>query len=266
MRQAKLHNWGYIETHGASGLCKEKETGKLVNGSPVIVHSSFPIVPINLCEIIPSRRETLETQFKGVENVKVLQGDCNKLIDKLHCMPNCAWYFHFLDPDGIRTEEKEPCDQLTYQTIKKVMTWRNSEVFLNFPLLAFLRWGSYSIRYPEESSSQKLHAAFTRFYGGEDWIDFYVRDSRGWKMDALVDNFISQRIQPYYKEPVLRYLVRTEGNSPVYYLIFGTNHWLGSLFMGKAFKLASDIWSKELSREPEQISLENFTKGTAIQR
>lgn len=262
--QAKLHNWGYIETHGGSGICTDKTTGELIDGSPLIVHASFPEIPMNLCEIDVERFEVLAKIFQDQRTVNVFEGDCNRLIDKLHEMPDAVWYFHFVDPDGVRTEKNSPItDQLSSETLQKIVSWRNTEILLNFPLLPYFRWGAYSIRHPEENQSRVMSAALTRHYGSTEWKSFYSREAKSWNPQGLIGNFISNQIQPHYKQKVIEHLVRTERNTPVYYLVFGTNHRLGLHFMSKAFKKADEVWSTQLSWAPGQVGLLDFCKEVA---
>lgn len=254
VNQAKLNeNWGYIETHSASGICLDK-TGAFIKGSPVIVHEKFPKISMRLCELNEKRFQLLRKQFEDKSQIRVYLGDCNTLLDKLHSLDKNVWYFHFVDPDGIRTDGY---DQLQYETVKQIIKWRNSEILLNFPLIPFLRWGSYLIKHPEQRGSIVLKEAFTRFYGSKDWIKYYSpMNNPKWDIENLVNNYIDS-LQPYYDQPIQKYLVKTEKNLKVYYLIHGTNHSLGYLFMSKAFKKA-EIWTKRLAWDLGQVSLNKF--------
>ena len=234
--RGKLDNFAYLETHGASGICIDKYTRQKVKGSPLIVHEKLPSIPMSLCEIHEGRFQTLSHQFKDMNHVRVLRGDCNELIDQLHELPDVAWYFHFVDPSGVSVKNRSGTCQLLFETMTKIAEFERSEFLLNFPLNPFYRAGTYYLNDPNERSSWSVN--LTRFFGNEDWMQYYDGE---WDEESLVNDYI-RRLQEYFDQPMIKHLVTTKRGQPVYYLVFATNHGLGIKFAKRAFHLADTDW------------------------
>lgn len=262
--------FAYVETHGASGYCKDKTTGRIIDGSPIVVKKMMPQIPMVICEIDRKRFSMLKhalSTFQEENKVKLYHGDCNELIDEiisyLNGLPATRIFdFWFVDPSSTKYTDpitRKNYDQLRFETLKKIMTYRSRvDLLLTFPLIPFYRIGGFTQKKLRMGGWKEAEERLTRFYGSERWKECYNKDgTKKWDCDTLIQVFISQ-MQPYFKQKIIHYLVKNERDVPIYYLVFGSNDQLGIEFMEKAFQKVVTLW-RQKTDFPKQ-TLESYLR------
>lgn len=238
------HNFCYFDTHSGSGICDfdgERKDGSALIAAKISAEIEPPFSCIFM-EIDQKRSVNLRRVTEPLgEFVTVLYGDCNHHIKKvLDILPKYKFSLGFLDPDGLVYHGKSfTCHQLSWETIEKIGNYpRRTELLINFPLEAITRCAGELPNVPHSKKARVSVNRITDFYGTDEWMEIWRRREQGITSAArarveLLELYIRRLQKPdgFYKH-VLQRLVTSSSGTPVYYLVFATNHDKGRKIMG----------------------------------
>jgi len=238
--EKKYQNFAYIDTHGGSG--KVLFEGKEVDGSPLIGAESEAHPQCYAIEINQERRLLLRKAVAKIPNIKIIEGDCNKEISSLlKQIEERKFAFCFLDPDGLVYDEGgAKVFQLAWSTIEAISKRQNSEILVNLQTPGIIRCMGAMVAEPERAS--KLAEDISALIGNDTWTSKHTRFE-------LRDLFLD-RLQSIGFTHVGAVNIKTEDNTHVYYLIYGSHHEVGAKIMSSSFKMAWGI--KPLTELPLQ--------------
>lgn len=229
----KYKNFIYIDTHGGSGKVLDVERDELDEGSVLRAARVEPSFPCHVCEIDPDRYQTLKNSTRDLPNVTCYHGDCNELIDGIldQITPWQQFILCFVDPDGLAYRKGDfCCRELSWRTVEKIARFARTEILLNLPILAISRDAGYVKKFPDRSAAIAMEEHITEFYGSDRWKQLAPGDYR-----ALLDVYLEERLKGHYPYRGAM-LVRTETNSPVYYLVYGSKYHVGPKIMRSIMK------------------------------
>jgi three-Cys-motif partner protein len=238
--EKKYENFAYIDTHGGSG--KVLFEGKEINGSPLIGAESEAHPQCYAIEINQERRMLLRKAVGGIPNIKIIEGDCNKQISSLlKQIEDRKFTFCFLDPDGLVYDDGgRKVFQLTWSTIEEISRRKNSEILVNLQTQGIIRCMGAIREQPERAG--KLAEDITALIGNDTWSSKHTRfELRGLFLD---------RLQSIGFTHVGAVNIKSEDNSHMYYLIYGSHHEVGAKIMSSNFKFAWGL--KPLTELPLQ--------------
>lgn len=238
-------NFVYVDTHGGTGEVFDLNSGVRTEGSTKIAGTITPSFPCHSIEIDSEKYRLLEESTRGLPHVFTYHGDCNEKINEiLKKIPaGQKFVLFFVDPDALIYDGGDfTCDQVKWETVEKIANFPRSEILMNFPVRAVMGNAGLYQSCPEAPSSQKIEERITALYGTDKWKEIDSGDYR-----SLVRLFISERLgsQFRYKGAVL---IRTEPTrGPLYYLIYGSNYWVGPKIMRSNMKIE---WLDSLGMRP----------------
>jgi three-Cys-motif partner protein len=200
----------YVETCAGPGVCRVRDSGRLILGSPLLAMSNEPaftgyrFIECNY-DIATALKERQKLYFPALD-AKVVIGDCNNSLEKvLAQLPSNDHVLIVMDPEGLELKWEK--------TVVPAAKMKNSELFINFPFdmamkrcmestenaltecMGTDRWVKYRDQYKsEEISFQELRETFLRIY-----------------VEGL-QNLGLTEVQPSH-------LVRSDNHNPLYYLI-----------------------------------------------
>lgn len=151
----------YIEFLSGAGLCKIKDTGDIVAGSPLVaaIYRTNPFDEYILIESNEERAAALQNRMELIaNNVKVIIGDCNDCIPKIiDNFERGDHYLAFVDCEGL---------EVNWSTIYSLLRQPGDLIF-NFQ-------SSSVARVAGRAKGGSFPGDLTRlntFYGDERWID-----------------------------------------------------------------------------------------------
>ncbi|CAJ2376305.1 MAG: conserved hypothetical protein [Arenicellales bacterium IbO2] len=162
-RNFKFH---YIDAFSGAGLHISKETGKIVDGSPLrvlkmdISFDSYHFVDLDK-DKTGFLRDYCEENHPD-RNVKVKQGDCNEVVDRIvsgMSFDNFDRILCLLDPYGLH---------LDWKVIEMMGKKGIVDLILNFPIMDMNR---NAIWHDREKVSESGKTRMTRFWGDDSWRD-----------------------------------------------------------------------------------------------
>jgi len=144
----------YIEPLAGPGLCKVKETGDIIIGSPVIA-SIFSYQEFNGYLLIERDRKRAEVLKKRMElsarNVEVIAGECNeRMIELLEKIPGTGHYLAFIDCEGL---------DVSWDVMEKLLQ-RQGDILFTLQTGAFFRVKG------KAEKNRKNEERLIRFFGG----------------------------------------------------------------------------------------------------
>lgn len=174
-------------------------------------------------------RSALQTARPTDNRWSVINGDCNATIDKgLRQSSTFQWAptFAFIDPKGL---------DVAWTTIQRLAEWRNGktkvELWILLPEPAMERvLGLKGVR------GRNTAAQLTSLYGCEDWIAIHERrrsnEYTAERTRAEYVNLLRWRLQQELGYKITHPLTLTNaGGSPVYTMVFATDHPVGGDIM-----------------------------------
>jgi len=212
----------YIDLFAGAGYAKIIETGKIYRSSALIAMSiPHPFSKYILCEEDPQRYEALKARVKKFFpelNVTIIQGDSNKIIDKIfqEIPPfrkgNTLLPFCFVDPYSLN---------LSFKTIETL----GGKILMDFLILQALHMdGNRNLaKYLKEENER-----IAIYLGNPDWRDDYYRDCTEYTpnfVKFLADQYQTKMTQlKYLPEKRMFHIRSNEKNLPLYYLAFYSKH------------------------------------------
>ena len=234
----------YIDAFAGEVENSDRLTGEQIEGSARVALSidSPPFTRLRFFEM-PANAAQLESalraEFPG-RDFRVIGGDCNDEIPKaLKRLSPWAWAptFAFVDPNGMEAE---------WRTLEALADFRAKEktkveLFLLFAAPMFARL------LPVHGSSVRTEdeAAIDAMYGCREWREIYHARLEG-KIDPSEarDEYIN--LMRWRLENVLEYRwthpleIRNESGSPIYHMIFATDHPAGTQIMSSIYAKAAE--------------------------
>jgi three-Cys-motif partner protein len=224
-------NFAYIDTHGGTGRVLDIDREEVKDGSVLLAAKVTPSFPCYVVEIDSGNFQLLQESVRDLPNVTLFEGDCNEKIDEiLEKIPKGEKFvFSFLDPDGLVYRRGDfTCHELRWNTINKIASFPRSEVLINIPLEAILRWMGFIRENPTDPRSEKMRENISLFFGSSRWQEIDPRDPRP-MYRRLVRLYIELRLNPFY--PYIGAILITAEGRPIYYLAFGSKYKLGGHIM-----------------------------------
>lgn len=241
-KQAWCKGHYYVDAFAGAGIHISKSTGEFVSGSPLnALNTTPPFSGYHLIDLDSAKTENLHRMAENVSNVKIYQGDCNKVLQEevfpLLGMQPYSRALCLLDPYGLH---------LDWKSIQKAGELGTVEIFLNFPVADINRnalWHERDKVKPEQAERM------TAFWGDASWRDI-AYDTKGdlfghpTKNDneTIAESF-RQRLKDvagfkHVPEPIP---MRNSNNAIVYYLYFASPNATGQ-------KIVQHIFNKYQNR------------------
>ncbi|MBM2816542.1 MAG: hypothetical protein HW421_3304 [Ignavibacteria bacterium] len=212
----------YIDLFSGSGICKIKETGKTILGSPLIAME----LPIKFdkyifCEKDEERLEALKNRSRSRYNnldISYILGDCNENIEKImDALPrfskkNKILSFCFIDPFSLN---------IKFNTIQKMSKYL-VDILLNLSEISSIR---NEHNYIKDNSS-----VIADLIGENNWYQNYSKSNES--LSLFIFNSLNNKFNSIqYLEPENFPQIRSNvKNLPLYHLIFYSRHPLGKKF------------------------------------
>ncbi len=163
----------YVELFAGPGVVREKDSGRLFWGSPLIAaQAPTAFTRLHFCERVKENAHALRTRLQRLpqpEAPQVWEGDANELVHLIiEWIPRRALTLCFLDPYGLH---------LDYETVHILSNIR-SDLVIFFPdhVDALRNWEIYEVQYDSR---------LTRFLGRKDWPERLKKSSPERHADIL---------------------------------------------------------------------------------
>jgi len=213
----------YIDAFAGAGFHISKGTREYVPGSPLnALLVSPPFREYHLIDLDSAKVESLRSLAKGLPNVHIYEGDCNRLLltdvfprarYENYCRALCL-----LDPYGLH---------LNWEVITTAGQMRSVDLFLNFPAEDMNR--NVLWRNPERVSPSQI-ARMNAFWGDESWRSVaydITRNLFSWPVkqdNETIAAAFQERLRSvagfaYVAEPIP---MRNSRGAVVYYLFFAS--------------------------------------------
>jgi len=211
----------YVELFSGSGKCIDR-LGRACDGSPLIaIKTKPPFTNFIFVDIEDDYCNALRERLKGMPNVDVKCGDCNKVVSEVLSMMNtydpC---FVFLDPFGL---------ELKWETVEKLSRKRRIDLLINFPVGAVCR----------NMKKAGAERTVTECLGSDEWMDLR---GRGRSLRIQLRNLYMEKMQRFFEYTSPK-LVYNKLRVPLYYLIYACH-----------FRVGIKIW-EDITRPTKQRSL-----------
>ncbi len=209
--KGKWSKRAYIELFSGPGLGIIRDTGEIIDGSPLIaIKQQTPFSRYIFVDINSHATNALESRvrnFRRTNNVRFLTQDCNENIEKIRFnIDNNYLSLAFVDPTSM---------QIKFSTIQQLTRDLKMDMIVNFPLQAINRSYSYALHgYVEK---------FDNYFGTDEWKPVIVGNSD-------IHNIGTRLLDLYKKQfEIIGYtqvndansiLVRGPKNIPLYYIFF----------------------------------------------
>lgn len=218
----------YIDAFAGAGKHISKETGGFVPGSPSnALNLDEPFTEYHFIDLNDLKVAELEKIATQKNNVKVYNGDCNKILpDKILPLIDYRKYRRalcILDPYGLH---------LNWKIIEIAGKMKSIEIFLNFPVMDInMNVLKHDISKVTNEQTERMNS----FWGDESWKAIgYVESKQqnlfGKEADIKVTNaeleaVFRKRLKEeagfeYVPEPMP---MRNSNNAIVYYLYFASH-------------------------------------------
>ena len=226
-QKSPTFEYSYIDAFAGAGKHISKETGSFVPGSPSnALNLDKPFKKYHFIDLNNLKVAELERMAKERDNVKVYNGDCNKILpDKILPLIDYGKYKRalcILDPYGLH---------LNWEIIKTAGAMKSIEIFLNFPVMDInMNVLKHDIRKVAPEQIERMNA----FWGDESWKNIgYVKSNQqvlfGEEVNEKTSNVelekgFRNRLKEvagfkYVPEPMP---MRNSNNAIVYYLYFAS--------------------------------------------
>lgn len=159
--QSAIKHVAYIDGFAGAGAHVSKETGALIDGSPVRALSiQPPFTKYHFVEMDSARAERLR-HLGAQSNVAVYEGDCNEVL-LTQVFPQCRYEDYrralcLLDPYALNPN---------WEVVETAGKMRSIEIFLNFMIMDAnmnVLWRNPDSVPPDQARRM------TRFWGDESW-------------------------------------------------------------------------------------------------
>jgi len=222
---------GYVDLFSGPGMCRLRETGEEIDGSPLLaLGSSKPFDSLVFADISRDALHAIEERFKRRNAAIVpmtMPGDCNQNAPKIvSLLPRGHLHLAFLDPTSL---------DIHFSTIRQLTAERRVDLIVSFMDRIDLVRNIKKNYYPNSRSNLDM------FLGEEvDWRREY--DSLPNTDATHVSRLILELYQTQLREIGYTHFgdrKRIAGAVPYYLLFFASKHRLGA-----------DLWNRTSSTGP----------------
>lgn len=233
----------YIDGFAGAGHHRAKGSDRIIDGSPLLAMKVDPPFDfLHFVDINEARVQELRRLAIGHQNVRVHQGDCNRvLLEDVFPKISFANYQRalcILDPYGLH---------LDWQVIKTAGDSGVTEIFLNFPVMDMnmnVFWAN-----PDRVTSENQER-MARFWGDDSWRQAAYSPVRGLFGEMQEKNSINHVVKAFQERlkrvagfdhvPKPMPMRNTKG-AIVYFLFFAARN-------PTAAKIVNDIFNKNANR------------------
>lgn len=228
----------YVDAFAGAGMHVSKETGELIDGSPLIaLKTEPPFLHHHFIDLDDARTENLRQQCAGRSDVSIYRGDANEILVE-QVLPSIRYENYkralcIFDPYNLNPN---------WEVVQMAGTSRAVDMFLNFMIMDANRdilWKNSSAVTPAKISRMN------RFWGDDSWREVaYEPNLFGEPMK--VDKCNQVMVEAYCKrlksvgcfDFIAKPLpLKNKQGAVVYYLVFASNNLNGR-------KIASEIMEK----------------------
>ncbi len=219
----------YIDLFAGPGQALVRETGEIIDGSPLIAlgHSDAPFSRLVYCDIAKDNTTALLARTSyGVDRVRILVGDCNVMCDEI---------LRHVPPSGLNIALVDPFapSGLRWRTLERLGSIERMDFIIHFPTGPIKR----------NFSTPGFDKTIDEILGFTSWRTA-VKSSRD---VAKLIGIMQDRLATigYAREQVRSFPIRNSQGVVMYHLMFAAKHPLGN-----------KIWDSIGRNEPGgQISL-----------
>lgn len=159
----------YVDGFSGPGVCISKASGEYVLGSPLnALNTKPPFSEYYFIDIDGGRADELRTYCKGLDNVHVREGDCNKvLLEEVFRSLRFKDYKRglcLLDPYNI---------VINWELVERAGKMGSIELFMNFPTMDINR---NSLRQDPTTITRSSAERMTGFWGDESWFQEFYKE------------------------------------------------------------------------------------------
>jgi three-Cys-motif partner protein len=238
-KQERIQRVVYIDACAGAGIHVQKQSGKMVPGSPTnALNVRPPFDELHFVDLDCSRAGELEKQMKDRPNVRVYHDDCNEVLLKT-IFPRCRYEDYarglcLIDPYKLA---------INWNVLATAGSMKSVEVFYNFMIMDANM--NMFLREPNDIRSSEI-ARINAVWGDDSWRRAVYRKGRSLfgeieekrNNEAIAEAF-RKRLEEvagfkYVPEPVP---MRNSTGAVVYYLYFASPNATGA-------KIVSDIFRK----------------------
>ena len=228
----------YIDAFAGAGHHRTKETGEVVDGSPINALNIKPsFQEYYFIDLNSAKIKALSDEAGKRSDVHIYEGDCNVELKKI--LPKVE-YADFkralciLDPYGLH---------LKWEILQQIGQMKSVEIFLNFPMMDINR---NVLRRKIDSVSEEQIKRMNDFWGDNSWREIaYKRepDLFGGYEEKTSNESVTEAFRKRLQDVAgFRYVprpmaMRGPTNAVLYYLFFATHNSNGE-------KIAKDIFRK----------------------
>jgi three-Cys-motif partner protein len=236
-KQPVVRGYIYIDAFAGAGVHISKQTKEYIPGSPLNALNIEPhFKEFHFIDLDGDKADALRRLCAAFPNVKVYEGDCNKLLlTKIFPLAEYSDYRRalcLLDPYGLH---------LSWEVMYIAGQMRSIEIFLNFPVMDMNM--NVLRRDPNKVSKEQI-ARMNAFWGDDSWRNVSYTKSR----DLFGDIEEKTSIEPvvaayqdrlkkvagftYVPDPIP---MRNSKGAVVYYLFFASPNETGAKIVGEIF-------------------------------
>jgi three-Cys-motif partner protein len=238
-KQSSIRHFAYIDGFAGAGVHISRETGKPIEGSPLIaLGTQPPFSHYHFIDMDGERAEGLRKLAAGRPEVSVYEGDCNAVL-KGKVFPKCLFKDYrralcILDPYNLNPNWSVVEEAGRMKSVEILHTFMIMDAHMN------VLW-----RNPEKVDADQI-ARMNAFWGDDSWRKIgYVKEEGLFgdidvKAPAL--DFVNGYVTRLKEVAGFRYVVeplpmRNSTGGVVYYLVFATPNETG-------YKIARDVFKK----------------------
>lgn len=243
----------------------DKGSDELFDGSPRLAMQANPrFTKLVFCERDPKKssdlRSDLTSRFPNDQRWRVVEGDCNIEIDKiLSSLTHISWAptFAFVDQHAA---------EVTWETLAKVAHFRKNKKNIKTELWVLMSpamiikgvsgtnadsfANQVDLLYGDNSWRRVLAARQRDVIGPEDFRVEMVNLFR-WNLQNILGYAMTARIP-----------MKMTNNTPLYDMVFATDHPVGQKIMTRLYKSAAER-EPEMNREARTRAINSRTQRTA---
>jgi three-Cys-motif partner protein len=222
-RRESIHSlkWLYIDAFAGPGVHLSKQTGKIVEGSPLIaLNTTPPFFEYHFIDADPARAQQLRSLSGQRSDVHLYSEDCNDVLLR-EVFPRAKYNDYrralcLLDPYNIN---------LKWEVIEAAGQMGSIEVFLNFMIMDINR---NALRRNRDKRIQSKIDQLTRLWGDDTWED--AAFSSAGKLFEDPEKVSNEQFEAAWRERLQKKAgykfvskpmpMKTKTNSVIYYLYF----------------------------------------------
>jgi len=235
----------YIDGFSGPGVCIRKATRDFIPGSPLnALNVTPPFHEYYFIDMDGGKAERLQELCKGMDNVTVREGDCNKILIK-EIFPKVDYKAYrrgicLLDPYRM---------DVHWEVVEEAGKAESLELFVNFPTMDINR---NALRKDPAKITENSARRMTAFWGDESWREQFYQEKGTLPIFDVEEEREASNLQVVnaYRErlkDIARFKYVSEGmpmrnrrNSVVYYLLFASQKPVANNIVGDIFSKYKD--------------------------